>query len=187
MDPFQKIETELNKEEFDAIKHSKQICLLALQLEETFKLLLDNFLEWEVELLQAAQRYVVWRGISHDHSMNDRLAFDRRLVNVLTACRVYLDHTDGIISKCFNNPSDELRGIKAFKSALYYDHFGYRLLEGLRNYVQHRGLVVGIISYAEDHTDSRTGPVSTLFSVAPLIKRSEFVEGEFKKALLLEL
>ena len=125
--------------------------MLAWDVEEKLSLVLDNFFEFEAELLKLAEEVVIWGGHEFIDTMQRRLLLDRRLINVLSACRLYLDQTDHVISNIFGNPSSELSGIKQFKNKLYDEHFGYRLMETLRNHAQHAGLVVHGISHNFHH------------------------------------
>src|SRR6266550_5417545 len=110
---------ELDARRFSEIKMAKATCVFGLDLEEKLALVLDNFYEFEVELLKLAEGTLIWPGRDLANSMRERLALDRRLVNLLTACRLYLDQTDHGISGLFGNPSHELTAIKKFKNQLY--------------------------------------------------------------------
>ena len=140
----------LTHERYAEIRRAKKACLFGLELEEKFALLIDNLAEFEIELLRLAEAYLLW-GFRGDHaeSMQSRLCLDRRLANLLTACRLYLDQSDHGISTLFGKGSPELAGVKAFKNGLYDAHWGYRLMEALRNHVQHSGLIVHIISFPQ--------------------------------------
>ena len=84
---------EISKEQFEKINWAKDICLLVLGLEERCQLVLDNYTEWETELLKQAQVYLLWQTNRYD-ALQQRLTLDRRLTNLLTAFRLYLDQTD---------------------------------------------------------------------------------------------
>lgn len=178
----------LTSERYAEIRKAKKTCLFALELEEKFALLIDNFAEFEYELLQLAEGYLLWgfRG-EHAESMQARLCLDRRLANLLTACRLYLDQTDRGISAIFGSSSDQLAEVKRFKSDLYDNHWGYRLMEALRNHVQHSGLIVHIISYPQFRSKGN-GPDYSEFTICPETQVSTLAENSnFKKSILEEL
>lgn len=178
----------LTPKRYSEIRTAKKTCLFALELEEKFALLIDNLAEFECEILQLAEAYLLWgfRG-EHAESMQARLCLDRRLANLLTACRLYLDQTDHGISAIFGNSSSELAQVKAFKSDLYANHWGYRLMEALRNNVQHSGLIVHIISYSQFRSTGK-GPDYSEFTISPQTKVSTLAENpNFKKLILEEL
>ena len=178
---------ELTYERYVEIKDAKAACLFGLDLEEKLALVLDNFCEFEVELLKLAEGVLIRPGRDHANSMRERLAIDRRFVNVLTACRLYLDQTDHGISQLLGESSRELTAIKKFKNRLYEDHFGYRLMEALRNYVQHAGLAVHAISYNYLRCSGAKGD-QFQYTVIPNADVQTLAEdGDFKKSVLAEL
>ena len=95
----------IEQSRFYEVKKARNVCLLAVAVEEKFKLLLDNFAEFEFELLRLAEEYLIWpvsitlRDRDHFRAMQERLRVDRRLVNLLTSCRLYLDQTDQVLSQ----------------------------------------------------------------------------------------
>lgn len=171
---------------YEKVKRSKYICLLAVGLEERFQLVLDNFVEWEIELLKQAQLFLLWQLEKRVETMQQRLALDRRLSNLLAAFRLYLDQTDHIVSKTFGEHSAELEAVKKFKNSLYDTCFGYRFLEALRNHVQHCGLPVQIIAYNSKFVEQNQKR-GTQFSVAPHVALDVLEDNEgFKKSVLDE-
>src|SRR5437868_6592604 len=103
------VSTPIEKQRFEEVKRAKATCLFAIDLEEKFALLLDNFAELEFELLRLAESSLIWPNRNHTESMQERLTLDRRIVNLLTACRLYLDQTDHGLSGLFGNPSPQLK------------------------------------------------------------------------------
>lgn len=177
----------ITKEYFDGVHSAKNTCLLAVDLEEKLSLLLDNFYEFEMDLLRIAEEFRIWGMCDHKGAMQRRLSLDRRVVNLLTACRLYLDQIEHGLSQAYGNPSSQLSSIKVYKNEFYDECFGYRFMEALRNHVQHAGLPVHIITYGskwirdENQQDAE-------FTVLPFSKVSILKENKsFKKAILGEL
>jgi hypothetical protein len=108
---------------------------------------------------------------------------DRRLTNVLTSFRLYIDQTDHCISGIFGNPSEQLEHVKTFKSSLYDKYFGYRFFEAMRNHVQHCALPVQMITYSENRDPQ--GQDYYKITIAPKMTLDDF-EGvdSFKKSIL---
>jgi len=132
---------------------------------------------------------VIWRNHEYIDTMQRRLRLDRRLVNLLTACRLYLDQTDHVISSVFGSESKERERIKLFKSKQYDMHWGYRLMEALRNHAQHAGLIVHVIAHHYEHSRDQNGHVTaTEFTVIPHTTVQTLAQNpEFKKSVLEEL
>src|SRR6266705_4309051 len=129
------ISAPIDAAKYKEVKKSRDICTLVLVVEERFQLALDNFQEWETELLNQAQRSLLWNINDFATAMQQRLNLDRRFVNLLSSFRLYLDQSDHNISQIFGKDSNELKSVKKFKFELYDAHFGYRLIESLRNHV----------------------------------------------------
>ncbi len=104
-----------------------------------------------------------------------------------SSLRLYLDQSDHNISKICGEESKELKQIKEFKNWLYDNHFGFRLLEALRNHVQHSSLPLSTISYGSRRVESKDGFYIQFF-VAPKISQEELSENKkFNKRVLGEL
>lgn len=177
----------IKESQFNQVKLAKRILIAGVELEEKISMTLDNYHEFEVELLSQAQSLAIRSDSSHESAMRNRLTLDRRVANLLSACRLYLDHSDHIVSGIFGNPSDELTQIKDFKRALYDAHFEYRLMEALRNHVQHAGLPIHIYQKKYKALNDRFTHHQEI-SIVPKIKPSTLDEnGSFKKSVLTEL
>jgi hypothetical protein len=139
-------------------------------------------------LLNQAHHYLLWKAVAHNEAMQDRLNLDRQLVNLLSSMRLYLDHTDHGLSTMFGNPSDQLESVKKFKNTLYDKHVGYRLLEALRNHVQHCGLPIHSISYNQSRVETRRKDIFVQVSVQPRLDFNELASNHgFKASVLKEI
>jgi hypothetical protein len=183
---FTRREQDLEEARFTAIRDARSTLLSALSVEELFKLAVDNFEEWEVEILGQSQNMLIWKTASHVESMADRLRIDRRLANCLTAFRLYLDQTDHTVSRLFGNPSAQLTAVKQFKNNLYDDNFGYRFVEALRNYIQHCGLGVHIIKIGWQNELEMIAPHKSYY-VSPRFDANMLQGDDFKGKVLGEV
>ena len=135
----------ISKEDFEAIREAKAGVVRMMLIEEKIDLLLDNYVEYEGELLQLALRSAVLEEYGWSDFRAAVQRFNRRLANLLTTCRLYLDQVRHDLSG-FNDPTLS-EAFKTLKSAEYDGRLGYATLEALRNYYQHRGLPVSGLSY----------------------------------------
>lgn len=136
---------QITEAEFQSIREAKKGAVSAMLIEEKLDLLLDNFIEYEGDFLQLALRSAVFE----EHDWSDFRAavqrVNRRLANLLTTCRLYLDQTphelgalsDPALAAAFNSQ----------RSVEYDNRLGYRSMEALRNYLQHRDFPVRGLSY----------------------------------------
>jgi hypothetical protein len=174
--------------QFNEIKKSKKVCLFARELEEKLILLLENYYEFETELLKLAETFRIWGHRDYQISMEERLLLDRRLVNLLTACKLYVDQTlHGISSLYGGKKSTEFTTVNTLTNNFYDNHFGYRFMEALRNHVQHAGLPIHVITRRVDRVRGKEEEYIQ-FTVIPLSKTQLLAENsEFKKLVLKEL
>ena len=181
------ISEEIPSNRYDEICRSKLICVKALAIEEIFALLLDNYLDFEAELLRRGQELVIWSAKPHDDTMIARLDIDRRILNFFTSCRLYLDSSCKNVSAIYGDPSTELASLKLALSSHYDECWGYRFMEGLRNYVQHQGLPTHVISQEWSNTEGQNTRYGQ-YSVVPQVSLSILRYSKIiKKSILDEL
>lgn len=156
-------------------------------IEETWDNLIQNYLELESELLNSAIHSMVRSHGSYNDFQDTRLAFTRRLSNLLQTCRSYLDHTPHHLGKL------KIVGLKKMFTAetnkAYDANFSYRFMEALRNYSQHRGVPMHSASFASRWIEGEIEEESRLRHTAVgLVKLNKIREDkEFKAAVLTEI
>lgn len=129
---------EIAKDVHDTIIVAWRSIAAVVAIEEEWDSLIRNYIELEMELLESAMHSMVLSHESYHEMQQERLEFSRRLSNLLQTCRSYIDHVphylgkldDGVLKAAF----DELR-----KTA-HAANFGYRFMDAMRNYAQHRGV-----------------------------------------------
>lgn len=129
---------EINEAEREEILAAWQSLAAIVAIEEEWDCLVQNYIELEMALLQSAMHSMVLSDDSYHDLQRERLSFARRLSNLFHACRSYIDHTPHHLNKLPGAPVaqtfDELR------RKAHAEHFGYRFMDAMRNYAQHRGV-----------------------------------------------
>jgi hypothetical protein len=119
--------------------------------------------------------------------MDVRLAIDRRLTNLLSACRLYFDQIGHLLSETFGTASGEAKQVNEKRNELYDQSFAFRLMEALRNFVQHRALPIENIAFNRHRVD-KDGARFWETSLVPRISAATFEShGGFKTAVLQDL
>jgi hypothetical protein len=176
---------QVSEEDFARAKEARRILLLCLNIEENFNILLENYAEFEAELLNLALRDWLFEFSGWSDRIDALHLLNRRAANLLTICRVYLEHTPQALNDVFGRRSKEAAQFKAAAGTEYDGHLGFRALEALRNYVQHRGLPIHRITFQgrwkEDGSMLEHWVIPTLN--LPVIREV----GGFKVAVLEEL
>ena len=104
--------------------------MLAAGLEEKIKLVLDNHDEFDAGLLRLADeaKRLLARETELINRMRAQGLMNRRIVNVLTACRLYLDQSSHTISELFGDKSNEVSAAKQRRRAAYNRNLSYRFV-----------------------------------------------------------
>lgn len=175
-------------EDFAKAQECKEKLLKALEIEEKFNIILENYLEYEKELLDVTLQKAISFDMSDTRDIIHRI--DRRLINLLSTCRLYLDQVPQDIRTMLGRDSVARKSFQDQRSKEYDSRLGYRVMEALRNYVQHRGLPVHLISYKSSwvepitEEDSRHRRQRTVIKIN--VDRLE-EDGSFKKSVFEEL
>ncbi len=86
------------------------------------------------------------------------LNINKEVLNVLTSFRFYTDFIDKNLRDDFGNKSEMPANFEQYCSNEYDTNFSYRFINQLRNYAQHKGLVVSLVDFNKhlDKKDNRT-------------------------------
>ncbi len=178
---------ELTRDEYNAAKQAKASLLIALGIEEKFNLVLENYAEFELELQRLTTRHLIFQDRDWSSAMDDLYAINRRLVNLMSTGRLYIDQAKRDTSRLFGSDSEQCEELKAAFAEQYDTHLGYRVFETLRNHVLHRSLPVHKLARnasLDDHKQS----VSVRHTCIPSMSVTKVEEqGAFKTEVLKEL
>jgi hypothetical protein len=172
---------------FGQLKQARRCLSGILAIEEKYELLLSNFLDLETECLNITCINMISSSTSYNGFFDIRLALNRRIVNLLTSTRLYIDQIQRHVKAC--KPDDEaiIKKVKSLLSTEYDSHFEYRFMEALRNYVQHCGLAVHSTSLGGGWTSHEDD--GELEFKTRIFTHKSVVENEkgFKKAISKEM
>jgi hypothetical protein len=178
---------EISYEYFEKLKSKKEILSEALFIEEKFNLVLENYSEFELELLNNSVRNILFHDLEWSSGINSIHSINRRIINLLTMCRLYMDQVRHNIHTIFGCESEQATAFKTQSSHEYDSVFGYRVMEAMRNYVQHRSLPIGGVTNKFQwigHEDKKR----CKHTIKLIINISEVAQdGKFKASILEEL
>ena len=139
---------ELTAPEYDALMAANQ-CLKTMLGRTTFGVLSQNyrtFNELEQEALTRAASAALDEAL--------RTSIVTAVVNYLTTMRMFLDHSEADLRRRDAQDGGNRFGTwKIVCSAEYDDYFGYRFLYRFRNYIQHVGLPLSILTVSSSLND----------------------------------
>ncbi|AOT71416.1 hypothetical protein Gferi_18920 [Geosporobacter ferrireducens] len=136
---------------FIKAKKAYELCLTFLWIEEKFNIISENYLEWEKEIFDI---YNFILENTNDKQESDQIIktqgkksivmLNRRLANILGSIRMYRDqvsHDLSTISKMLELENLE-KDFKEETNNQYDKSIGYQIMEFIRNYMQHQGMII---------------------------------------------
>lgn len=168
------------------LQRANEILILALDFEEALELVISNFEEFEREVFNLSHRWLTRRDIERDTMAADRLLLNRRLANLLSTCRMYMDHGKHHLG----HPAlpGGLKG--AFKESLsrqYDTVLGYRVMEALRNHIQHRNIPTRGIAFPAHREEKAGHGALWSFGVQLNLDLEVLAEDQFKRRVLQDI
>jgi hypothetical protein len=104
---------ELSEAEFNALHVAKKGLFIALAIEEKYGYIVGNFREFEFSLLEHSLDGVLRFDAEWSDLSSHIQKFNRLLVNLLTACRLYHDQVDREVAQICGSGSQERAKVKA--------------------------------------------------------------------------
>lgn len=139
------------------IVSAQKFLLESALIEEKFDIVLENYYDFERELLEISLRHMLF-DVSDDIFSGVTASINRRVLNYLTATTMYFDHLKRHFVQLFGRGSPEAAAFEEHSLKVEDDNAGYFLLNYLRNFSQHAGHAV--IGVSVGTTSRRIGPES---------------------------
>lgn len=181
-------EIEISEGRYSQIQEAKASLLLFLGIEEKSSILLDNLGDYEKALLGL----IVDRITYYDNTMigfrSDLMLINRMLTNVLSSAKLYIDQVKHDLASIFGTDSQYFKDLEDFFNDAYDTSLGYRAMEAVRNYIQHRAFPVHVLSYPPEFQDkyAKSSEVAILILPKMIIERLQ-KDTKFKRSVLTEL
>lgn len=179
-------EVDITAKEFDSYRVARKILTNALTFEEKYEIVLTNYTDFEREALLLTNEAMI-RAFDCPDFFDIRVRLNIKIVNLVTATRLYVDQIGSNVRNCLPGEKDVLQTVKAKFSAAYDSSLDYQFMEQLRNYVQHKAMPV----HYTKHLSSWVPPKKheyLEFGLAVLADRSRLAEDpKFKKSVLKQL
>jgi hypothetical protein len=177
---------DLTEAEYGEIVTAKRCLVILIGIEEKFDLLFANYAEYESTLLNLSLESLLGLGRDYSSFHDDRGLVNRRLLNLLSSTKAYLDQVKHDVGQLAG--ADAQVFLKELFSREYDTYLAYRAMEALRNYVQHRSLPVGSIGYPSNWIEHRTPRARRRHRVQVSLDTEALGDGDsFKPGVLREL
>ena len=180
---------EIDAEAYARFKMARSVLSSGFAIEENYELLISNYQEFETTILASVAFDMVRDQIGYGDFFDTRLTLNRRLVNLLTSARLFLDQLTQHVVACAPGAESIAARIKAVISEQYDTYREYRFMEALRNYAQHRGIPIHWLSHANNWTFDDDGKKELMqFSIELVAEASDLREDtKFNARVLSEL
>lgn len=180
-------EIEITEGQYAEFEIARSKLLNAFGVEEKYEVVIVSYLEFEKQMLAAAADNMVRRPVDYSDIFNVRLGMNIRLINLLTAIRMYVDQLNQNVQKCIPSDVDVKEKVANLFSTEYDGNIDYRFMEALRNYVQHRGFPVHLTQQGMKWTSMGDDGLLE-FTMELSSQHSNLKEDDkFKKKVLLEM
>lgn len=155
----------LESAEFEAIRSANQEVA-----RHRDRLMFLDVVQWNLEDYLSLEQHLLLEGFDRGRNplRTAQLDMNRRIMNLLSSIRSYLDHTETDLKRRFGETSDRYQRFKTLTARLYDAQFSYRFIYRFRNFVQHCGLPL-------DKFNHRASPRSRSLHVA--VSRSRLLSG----------
>jgi hypothetical protein len=180
---------EISEQEYNNISLARKGLFEALYLEEKFDLVTENYFEYEKEILSSSTRFMVFGNQDYEWIQNERNLISRRIINLLSASRLYLDQNEHHLNNIYGKDSAVIAEVHDDKATQYDTHIGYRTMEALRNYALHRGFPIHSVTFTANVVDAEAKARNrVLYTLTPFIRVSDLEnDSTFKRSVLEEL
>ncbi|MCX5737033.1 MAG: hypothetical protein NTZ61_00765, partial [Proteobacteria bacterium] len=148
---------ELSETEFESLRDAREAVFDVLGLEEKLDLLVENYAEFEQELLEVALRHSLSFVLEWSSAMSQLQTINRRLANLLATARLYIHQTQRGLVALFGRESTELLGFRTALEEEANKHLGHRAMHALRNHIQHSNLPIHELVYDSGWKDEKEG------------------------------
>lgn len=105
---------EITANEYARIVAALNRIYLAADIEEKLDLLLENYFEYERDVLELALRDNLFRGLDYSRERGETQLVNRRTVNLLAAARLYIDQLKHAASQYFASDQGRKQEVDGF-------------------------------------------------------------------------
>ena len=176
----------ITEDKYQGLLDAKTTLISIKTIEEIYEILISNYLEFEQETLKLTVSNMISYNDVYEVGFDTRILLSRRLINILTAAKLYLDSLATHASQC--SRLDETKDyVKQLKSKEYDKNRSYRFMETYRNYVQHKGLPIDLVQQYSGWKETEY-EVGMEYKINFSIRKENLLNArEIKKEVLIEM
>lgn len=137
-------------------------------------MLVDNYKEFEIDLLRYAIEHITHVRSKYEHFADERLVLDRRILNYLAGSRAYTEQVKSTLAYAYGRHSNIYREVLGIINQKRATDTAFKLGEFIRDFVQHRRMPVDVEGVA--YSVIRSKPlIQSACTVCPKVKKKELL------------
>ena len=164
---------EIYKSRYDSCMKAFNDISQAIFLEEKFDFVLENYSEYEKDLLTIAWDSILFLSKRTITETGYRNLITRRIINLLGTCYIYKEQWKKHVRKITNMSKLDIDRIDYFVKEIKDKFLGYRFCCELRNYATHFDLPVTLYMIRLGNYEDINGKVYKKSVVGPIITLSD--------------
>jgi hypothetical protein len=177
---------EIDIYEYQLLGRAKSLLTHVLAIEEKYDLVTANYIELETTLNDMAVDHLMRDSHSYQSLHDCRVLLNRRVQNLLSSCRLYLDHAAYHVSALEDANAGLASAFNMVRTKQYDDSAAYRIAEALRNHAQHRGFPISGISLRASNSERPDSKYVLLYRVEMHLDIEAIRESGKVKQLVLD-
>lgn len=170
---------DISEQKYNELKKSKGVLFNALEIEEKYEIILSSYLDFEQKILSITAKCMVHGHLGYSDFFEIRLSLNVKLINLLTAVKLYVDQVNQNVTKCLECDINAKNGVDKFFLHEFENNKYYRFMSGLRNYVQHNGLPVHLINQDSRWKNEFLEHSTELFTQLSVLKKDKRMKGKY--------
>jgi hypothetical protein len=176
----------ISAQRYEQVTNVSKCLYEVVSWEENYDYVIENYKEVEREIFDVTSSFLIHSFSVIQKHHGERSAISRRVANLLSSCKGYVDHTPHHLQLMFGKESKVLEFFKKITSDEYDKNLSYRFMEELRNYAQHRGFPFRGIEYGSHRINAKDKGL--FYIVSPLLSLKDLSsDKKFKRSIVDEM
>ena len=172
----------ISEAEYCALLAAKALVFEMISLEEKWDMVVANHLDLERTLNDITTEHMVLGEFDY-HPMSDkRLTINRRVMNSLATCRLYLDHAPQHLKRLESHASNLAQTFDAQTHFHFDESQAYRIADMMRNHAQHSGLPIETIRLDVTNSERSESTHVLLYRMEAHLDLEAFIENPKNRA-----
>ena len=179
-------ELSIERDEYVSLLNARDLLTEAYSFEEKYSLIMGNYAELEKTVLGFVVNRIIEYPTQYKYMHDVRSTLQRRILNLLTATKLYRDQVATHISIMAGSGSGGQEEAKKRISEQYDQNPEFRFMEAFRNHVQHVSIQLDNLNLGAELMESENQEMEYYLSCS-VLKQTLAENRKFKSSVLKEI